>query len=167
MELKIAGGCMIVICGFLFGNHYAVRLKNRCTALQSFIAAVLRIQSTIAFTAAPTGEIFENAARAEDDAGQFFARLIQNKHLQKCPEKAWHKALLGCSALLKEDKEILQQLGQMLGDGDCNAAVNQLALCRTRLEQQLDNARTVASANMKLARSLGVFGGIFVVLVLL
>lgn len=167
MELKIAGGCMIVVCGFLFGNYYALRLKNRCTALQSFIAATLRIQSTIAFTAAPVGEIYEDLAQADDDAGQFFARLLQNKHLPKCPEKAWRKTLLGCSVLLKEDKEILQQLGQMLGDGDCEAAINQLALCRTRLEQQLDDARSVAAANMKLARSLGVFGGIFVVLVLL
>lgn len=167
MELKIIGGCIIIICGFLFGNYYAGRLKKRCTTLQSFISAVVRLQNTIAFTAAPVQELYEELSQESGDAGEFFARLCASKWLQKAPEKAWNKTLLECTALLKEDKEILRQMGQLLGGSDCDSQINQLALCRTQLEQQLDNARSVASSNMKLARGLGVFGGIFVVLVLL
>ncbi len=167
MELKIVGGCIIVICGFLLGNYYAGRLKKRCATLQAFIGAVVRMQNTIAFTAAPIQELYEELAQEDDEAGQFFARLCASKSLQKAPEKAWNKTLLECTSLLKEDKEILRQMGQMLGGSDCSSQINQLALCRTQLEQQLDGARSVASSNMKLARGLGVFGGIFVVLVLL
>lgn len=167
MELKIMGGCIIVICGFLFGNYYAGRLKKRCSVLQAFIGSVVRLQNTIAFTAAPVQELYEELAQEDNEAGQFFARLCTSKWLQKAPEKAWNKTLLECTALLKEDKEILRQMGQMLGSSDCSSQINQLSLCRTQLEQQLDGARRVAGSNMKLARGLGVFGGIFVVLVLL
>ncbi len=167
MELKIVGGLFIVVCGFLFGNYYAGKLKKRCGILQSFISAVVTMQNTIAFTAAPVRELYEELAQEDSEAGLFFSRLCASKYLQKTPEKAWNRTLLECTALLKEDKEILRQLGQMLGESDTSSQINQLSLCRTQLEQQLENARTVASSNMKLARGLGVFGGIFVVLILL
>ena len=73
----------------------------------------------------------------------------------------------GDSALTKEDKEELRQLGQYLGYLDISQQENAMALFQQELERKIQAVQAEIPVKKRLYQSLGVLGGIFLAITLI
>ena len=82
--------------------------------------------------------------------------------------KAWRTALQeDTGALLQEDREILSELSDTIGQCELESQLNQMDHIRQRLELQLEDARQKNQTYGKLYRTMGVLSGIFLVILFL
>ena len=68
--------------------------------------------------------------------------------------------------LTTEDKKIILDFSKNLGCGDCTREKNNIKAALMRLKVAEDDARAMASKNVRMYRGLGVLVGIFIVIVL-
>ncbi len=71
------------------------------------------------------------------------------------------------SCLSENEREILLQFGQTLGQHDFEQQQKHIHLAITHLERELEEARDHQYKYAKLAKSLGVLSGLFIVLLLI
>ncbi len=83
--------------------------------------------------------------------------ILWNKRAEELAELASYR---------KNEVEILKQFGSSLGQHDFIQQQKQIRLALTHLERELEDARDEHHKYSKLARSLGVLLGVFIVLLL-
>ena len=81
---------------------------------------------------------------------------------------AWEESLQteNLNALTMEDRQILADLGNVLGSTGLQGQINQLNLLQSRLKSQWEMASQRYAINGKLYRSLGLLGGLLMVILL-
>lgn len=81
---------------------------------------------------------------------------------------AWEESLQteNLNALTMEDRQILADLGNVLGSTGLQGQIDQLNLLQSRLKSQREMASQRYAINGKLYRSLGLLGGLLIVILL-
>ncbi len=81
---------------------------------------------------------------------------------------AWEESLQteNLNALTMEDRQILADLGNVLGSTGLQGQIDQLNLLQSRLKSQWEMASQRYAINGKLYRSLGLLGGLLMVILL-
>lgn len=106
----------------------------------------------------PFSDFLKNVAqRADAYDGILFADIFMQE-----AENAFRD-----SALTKEDKEELRQLGQYLGHLDITQQENAMALFQQELERKIQAVQAEIPVKKRLYQSLGVLGGIFLAITLI
>lgn len=171
--LKVLGVCLVVLSCTALGFERSLKLSRRLSGLRELQRMVLLIKGEISYRkealpgaliraagrlAPPFSDFLRNVAkRADAYDGILFADIFMQE-----AETAFRD-----SALTKEDKEELRQLGQYLGYLDISQQENAMALFQQELERKIQAVQAEIPVKKRLYQSLGVLGGIFLAITLI
>lgn len=173
MFFKLAG-CLIVLLssGFL-GYILSTDCKKRPQQLRELQALLQIFENRISYLSDVIIDAFERLySSSESEAGVFFActagKLKTDRSINAA--SAWEASVkenIKKTALNREDEEILISFGKFLGGSDLEGQVKNIRLAINQLKMQEQKAEESRSRNEGMYRSLGILGGIAVVLVLI
>lgn len=150
--------------GILISNRY----KNRVKDLKEFKSFINIINTKIRYTYEPIGEICEDLSKMSDsNIGKIFYKvrfLIKDKSITKSWEEAIDEYGNNFS---KEDKDIIKNLGRMLGKTDIEGQASEIEQLQEFLKMQIEKAEKDKQKNEKLYKSLGMVIGLAIIIILI
>lgn len=170
--LKILGCILVLACSAGLGAAGSMDLKKHCMELRFLKQAVYMLRGEIKYSKAPLPEAFAAIAeRVPVPFSEYFSRLAQelSRPGGKSLEVLWREEIgrsLNKSFLRREEKEKLGQLGEGLGYLDLEMQLSTIELYLEQLEEDIALAQEEIRTKQKLYQSLGVAGGIFLVILL-
>lgn len=170
--IKGIGALLILASAAGIGASYSNDLKGRCMELRMLKQMIYMLRGEIKYTKTPLPEAFASmAVRMKEPFGSFLEELAEqmaNPGNRSFGElwQAQIKASLSGTRLKKEDKEQLGGLGEVLGYLDLEMQLSSIDLYLEQLELRIREAQETARTKQKLYQSLGVAGGIFLVILL-
>lgn len=170
--LKLLGAILIVVSCTGIGASYSVDLKQHWGELRMLKQMLYMLRGEIKYTKSPLPEAFEHIApRLPEPFSRFLAETaeqMENLDGQSFPQ-LWQAQIDRCLSkthLRKEEKEQLAALGEVLGYLDLDMQLSSIELYLEQLELAIAQSREALATKQKLYQSLGVAGGIFLVILL-
>lgn len=160
---------LIFLTTFLIGTLKSRKYKYRVEELKDFKTALNIFKIKLKFTYEPLPEIFlEISEKLHTNMGKTFkiARIFMK---EKSASLAWEEAL-DRDVLLnitKEDKSIIKNLGNLLGETDIEGQINQIDLTDSFINKQISDAEKEKQKNEKLFRVLGATIGFAIIIILM
>ncbi|MCI8599173.1 MAG: hypothetical protein HFJ10_12170 [Lachnospiraceae bacterium] len=170
--LKIMGALMILASATGIGVSCSMDLKKYCMELRLLKQLLYMLRGEIKYTKTPLAEAFERiAVRLPEPFSTFLRQTAQEmENLDgRTFGELWREQIrtgLPGTHLKKDDKEQLGALGEVLGYLDLEMQVSSIELYLEQLEISIRSAQDAITAKQKLYQSLGVAGGIFLVILL-
>ena len=170
--IKGIGALLILASAAGIGVSFGNDLKGRCMELRMLKQMIYMLRGEIKYTKTPLPEAFASiAVRMREPFGSFLEELAEQMgHPGKGSfGELWQeriKTRLSGTHLKREDKEQLGGLGEVLGYLDLEMQLSSIDLYLEQLELGIREAQEAARTKQKLYQSLGVAGGIFLVILL-
>ena len=170
--LKGIGALLILASAAGIGVSFSNDFKRRCMELRLLKQMIYMLRGEIKYTKTPLPDAFASiAVRMKEPFGSFLEELAKQ---MENPENGtfgelWQaqiKAQLSGTHLKREDKEQLGSLGEVLGYLDLEMQLSSIELYLEQLELRIRESQEAARTKQKLYQSLGVAGGIFLVILL-
>lgn len=173
MILKIAGSIAVLTACSGFGFYYGSELERRIRELNELRSIFLLIRGDIRYLKTSLPEAFDAAAVRSPGTFEAFFRRISDS-LSECVMESFQEAFikaagetLGNTALKQQDILLLNQLGGMFGRMDTDMQLNALDWYLEQLEETIKALTKDAARKVTLSKSLGILGGIFLLVILL
>lgn len=171
--LKLAGALMIIVSAGGIGISCSVDVKRYCMELRLLKQMLYMLRGEIKYTKTPLEEAFlAISVRMPEPFSLFLKRTAEEmENLDgRTFGELWRdqiqKGLAG-TKLKREDREQLGVLGEILGYLDLEMQLSSIELYLEQLEIRIRDAQESLTGKQKLYQSLGVAGGIFLVILLL
>ena len=171
--LKFAGACLILASAAGIGRSFGMDLKKRLQELRALKQLACMLRGEIRYTKSPLPEAFFHIAGRlpAPFAGFLFAVA---KELGKADGRSlgriWEERIekdLSASHLSRADKGQLETLGELLGYLDLEMQLSAIDLYLEQLELSIQEAGGSVGQKQRLYQSLGVAGGVFLVILLI
>lgn len=169
--LRLLGAFMIIgssgLIGLIMANTYMTRPLN----LYHLQLAIQLLETEINYARSSLPEACSRIAeQIKQPVASFFGEFAANLQSLESPTviDAWNRALqiLKEAGFLKEDLEIMAQLGNVLGQSDADDQIKHLSLLQNRLASAIKQAEQERDKNVRLWNYLGFCVGALVVLLL-
>lgn len=168
MPIKIIGGGIVFLSGLLWGLCKSHRLLKREQSLKNIISALYMLEGEIVFASnklktafyrisdlTPCKELFSVAAKNMENLSSY---------------EAWKKAIDETAAamcLTEKDAETVKLLGAELGLSDKEQQQKNIRHISTLLGVAANEAYDEYISSAKMYRSIGIFGGLFIAILLM
>jgi stage III sporulation protein AB len=170
--MKWIGALLLIGTATIIGFEWSNRLTKRPKQIRQLKSALLILEAEIVYSQASLSDAFVSVSKKiPDPIKSFFAALgmgMQKEQLdffslweQKVDE------LVKDSTMNDSEKEILKQFGRTLGQHDIYQQQKHIQLTIVHLDRELEEALDNYQKYGKVAKSLGVLSGIFIVLLLI
>lgn len=170
--LKIIGSLLFVSATSFIGLDWSKRLSKRPQQIRMLIQSLQLLEAEMGYSQLRLQQIFLILSQKIDaPIGLFYGHL--GRELSSITEDfimIWDKeleCLQGESDLKSNEIDILKQFGRHLGHHTFNEQEKHITLTIYYLQHELEEANEVKQKYEKMAKSLGVLIGIFIVLLLL
>lgn len=170
--MKWMGALLIIGITTWIGYDISHHLNKRPKHIRQMKNALQILEAEILYSQLPLIDAFETIAHQVPRPIQsFFDSLV---HKMKSPGfnliEIWDECvehLMKISSLGTNEAEVLKQFGRTLGQHDFHQQQKTIQLSISHLERELEEARDEQYKYSKMAKSLGLLSGIFIVLLLL
>jgi len=163
--VKLFGILLLFFCCAGTGILASHQIRNQIRIWSVLIALIEDCMIYIRYQHLPLPELFE--LLKEKPAYQHLDFLQEFSFTPEvAPETLWKQALEG-SRLPSQAREILCNMGSELGRTDIQGQLAVLTLCRTQMQNALENCRTSCEQKGKLYQALGWLGGAAVAVLLM
>lgn len=175
MILKWAGALMILAAGPGLGWWMADRWKKRLEQLEELRRLIYSLKGEITYSQAPLGEAFERSGRrCQGPLGQMFLQVSREigQRQGDSLDQIWKRQAEQLVRehpdlpLNREDIDHLKGLGSQLGYLDIQMQERTLLLYLEQLDLAIGYLREHKKEKCRLYTSLGMMGGLFLVIVL-
>lgn len=169
--MKIAGAILFIMMTSWIGYDWSRQLQKRTKQLRGMIYSLQLLEAEMGYTNAPLQKVF-SALQQKTTApiSQFYKYLSEELTLTVSDFSAvWDHALeylLDNSALKQEEAEILRQFGKNLGNHTFLQQEKHIHLTMHHLKHTLTTANEEQYKYERMAKTMGVLAGIFIVLLL-
>lgn len=167
--LRLMGAVLVAGGGALAGLLAVMRLQERVRTLSSFLGALELMESEIRFRLTPVPELLEFLIpRTGEPACSFFrvCRKEWEKREEESFSRIWQKGLEILLPAVPE-REVLGQLGEILGRYDVEGQRQAIAYVRRRLELLLRQAEEERRSRGRAYLASGVAAGLCSAVILL
>lgn len=149
--------------GILISKKYVNRVKQ----LKDLKLKLLELKNKMKFTYEPLGNIFlELSKNGEEKVRNVFKEIYINMN-KKSLKEVWNKAFDSEQlSFTKEDREIIKELGNLLGKTDLEGQVSKLEVTDLFIDMQIEKGENERRKSEKMYKSLGVIFGIALVIIL-
>lgn len=169
--MKWIGAILLIISTTCIGFYMSHRLEKRPKHIRQFKNALQILEAEITYSQVALPIAFHTlATQLPKPLNNFFHDLSEDMLMKKANfMNIWDQAV---EQLAKEagykinETEIIKQFGSSLGQHDFIQQQKQIQLTLTHLDRELEEARDEQMKYSKLAKSLGVLSGVFLVLLL-
>ena len=168
MLIKFIGAALVFSAGLFWGLKKSAQLSKRERSLTDIKTALNLLESEIVFSSHYLKHAFLRISEILSCEGLFSD--MSSGIGEMSASDAWHSALLKNQkqlSLKDKDVEILSILGSELGMSDTEQQVKNIRHVASLLEQNLAQAHDDYVKTAKLYRSMGILGGLFVVIILI
>ncbi|MGN0394546.1 MAG: stage III sporulation protein AB [Coprococcus sp.] len=173
MMLKIAGGILILIASGSIGHAIGRNQEVLASELSELLIMINLIKSELRYAVNELPEAFSDMApRLNGAVGtwcEYMAvQLSQRQELSF--EEIWNNGICRLDEFSRlKDKHIqyVEKLGKMLGYMDVEAQLAQLMLLESEIQHEYENEREKTGQIKKLAGSLGILGGLFLIIIMI
>ena len=173
MYIKIFGSIFLLTSATAIGYLKADELKERVRCLKALKRMMILLQGELRFHRATLSEAFENVSeRAEKPFNMFLEELakeLENRQYGSF-SSVWNELsdkLLNNKGFKKEDKVLLEQLGNSLGYLDLTMQTENLNLAILQTDDAIMNAKEQLEIKGKLYQTMGVTAGAFLSLLII
>jgi stage III sporulation protein AB len=170
--MKWIGALLFIAATTWGGIEWSRNLNNRPRHIRQLKNALQILEAEILYSQLPLQEVFTTiAGQIPQPARSFFQELGRGME-GRTPDlfTIWDKqvqAFVNRSCLTHNEQEILQQFGRTLGQYDFEQQQKHIRLTVSHLERELEEARDNRNKYGKMAKSLGLLCGIFIVILLI
>lgn len=167
MLTKLLGSVLIFVASCGIGYTKSHEMKIHLEELEELNKLFYLLKSELQYTRAPFSEVFEKIGRKVREPYQTWMINLCNRLNKKNGAMFWEIWCMSIaddlqkSKLTAEEKEELKQVGKNL------EYIESLDLYIKQMEYKIKNVREVYRSKRKLCQSLGIMGGIFLVILLL
>lgn len=158
MTVKLLCAGVIVVACSAIGIRLSNSLAMRVRSLGGFLSATDKIENSISTVRMPLEEIYADLSKTKGKMGQFFLKITPGcdwkKHLEIFPE------------LTAQDKMIIVNMSEKLGEFESERQLKELEFAKNSLEEALSGAKTDMTSNSKVYRSMSFFAGIVIAILL-
>ncbi|HLR80083.1 MAG TPA: stage III sporulation protein SpoIIIAB [Bacillota bacterium] len=166
------GALLFIGTTTLVGLDISKRLDERPKHIRHMKNALQILEAEILYSQLPLPDAFDTIAKQiPEPISPFFNRLGgQLRQHNRDLYNVWNREvdeLIDCSALDANEGEILKQFGRTLGQHDFDQQQKHIHLTVKHLDRELDDARDNQFKYSKMAKSLGLLCGLFIVLLLI
>lgn len=162
MLFALFGG--IVYLGRNMSNQYQTRVNN----LKEMRGSLNMLQTKIKYTYMPLPDIFEEISSSCSLAVANIFDKAREKMQKMTAGQAWEEAVEEAknTGFKQEDNHTIKALGKLLGKTDVEGQISEIELVQAFLETQIQKAEEECQKNQKLYKTLGVVGGLGIVIIL-
>lgn len=173
MLLKIIGSILIISASGFIGFLYSKDCSARPQQLREIQNMLQMLENEISFLSTPLSEAFERIYKSSNNS---ISAIFKSAHeylidnLNYNASEAWALAVrdnIKKTSLKEEDEEILVSFGKILGSSDVEGQIGNIRLTVNQLKMQEHKAEEIRKKNENMYRTLGVLGGIAIVILLL
>lgn len=166
--MKILGIILIALCPIIIGFKKSSSLKQNKIKIEKIIELINWIISEIKFKKTEVSSMFLNISKNKNFKNlEFIQNLKENLKIYPFPE-AWETSIKNWEEFpLKEEKEYLKSLSNVLGATDSQGQILNLKHTKFQFEESLKYATNTYVSKGKIFRSLGILLGIAVLIVLI
>lgn len=170
--MKWLGALLIIVAASWAGYAAALKYRERTRQVRQLKVALQTLEAEIVYSLTPLNEAAEKiAAMITFPVSEFFF-TFSNKLSEgnaSVPE-AWNASLNEIKPLMcleKNELEILKQFGATLGQHDREHQQKQIRLALLHLEKEEAEAKDEQLKYEKMTKSLGLLGGLLIVIMLI
>lgn len=172
MMFKIIGAFCIITSSSWMGWSWSRDLEKRTVQIRQCIHAIQMLESEMRYSQLTLQDAFDRLAnRLPQPIYILFENLADHLNESKGTlYSIWEEeviAFIHGSAMRQDEKEILLQFGQTLGQHDMVQQEKHIQLALHHFERVLHTAIDQEQKYSKMGKSLGVLAGIFFVLILI
>lgn len=172
--MKWIGALLFISMTTWFGFYYSKQLHDRPKHIRYLKSTLQILEAEMTYSKQPLQEVFrilsiQSPAPIKTLFFDLHKRLDNNPNNEdfykiwtEVIEKSRVKTALGIS-----EQDILIQFGKTLGQHDLKQQQKHITLTQTHLQRELEIAQEQAKTYGKMARSLGILSGVFIVLLLI
>ncbi|GAA0443599.1 stage III sporulation protein SpoIIIAB [Lentibacillus halophilus] len=170
--MKWIGALLFIATTTLIGFEISRTFHERPKQIRQMKNALQILEAEILYSQLPLPEAFETISKQiPEPISTFFYNMHISVHEAGMDlYNVWDRCvndLLETSSLSAIEGEIIKQFGRTLGQHDFDHQQKQIHLTINHLDRQLEEARENQFKYGKMAKSLGVLCGLFVVLLLI
>ncbi|GAB3052150.1 stage III sporulation protein SpoIIIAB [Virgibacillus ainsalahensis] len=167
--MKWIGALLFIGTTTWAGFDWSQRLSKRPKHIRQLKNALQILEAEMVYSQLPLQDAFTVIAKQIPQPMKSFFRKLSTSMREEDDQLAnlWNKnvdELLKESCLELNEGEILKQFGQTLGQHDFSQQQKHIQLTVTHLERELEEARDNQYKYSKMAKSLGLLSGLFIVL---
>lgn len=149
--------------GIMIAKNY----ENRVNVLREFKNILNIMKVKMKFTYEPLSEIFSQIAKDNKTNIERIFGQMANQITYCQTRDVWMDCIQNSDIGLKqEDKDILKQLGKLLGQTDVEGQISEICLIQNFLDIQIEKAEDEKKKNQKMYKTLGIIAGLVFVIIL-
>ena len=173
MVFKLLGCIMVLFSSGFLGYVLSTDCKKRPRQLRELQSMLQIFENQISYLSDVLIEAFGRICSSSNgETGIFFSNTVERLQSGRnvSAAQAWEEAVrenIRKTSLNKEDEEILVSFGKLLGSSDLEGQIKNIRLTLSQLKLQEQKAEESRTKNEGMYRSLGILGGIAVVIVLI
>ena len=164
--IKIISLLLILISSIYTGVLISQKYCNRVKELKEIKKALNMFVTKIRYTYETIPEIFRQiSSKTETSISNVFLIASTNMENMQASD-AWENALKTINTSLnKDDINVLNDLGKLLGRVDLEGQISQIKLVDKFIDEQIENAEEEKKKYVKLYKSLGITIGLALVII--
>ncbi|MBM7613996.1 stage III sporulation protein SpoIIIAB [Alkaliphilus hydrothermalis] len=172
MIIKIIFSIVIVFVSTIIGEIYANGYRQRTKMISQLISTLQMLETEIVYASTPLPFLMQKVSRRSPPEIANLLETTSEILLRKegyTFSEAWQKGIELShknSALYKEDLALLINLGNNLGNSDRDNQMKHIQLAMEELRRNYDEAIHLQNKNVKLYKSMGLLGGLAIVIIL-
>lgn len=173
MLLKLIGSALVLTASSFLGYLFSRECARRPQELRALQGLLQMLENEISFLSNILTEAFDRIYRSSNcGSAQFFRDTVINLNTNRGlnAAQAWEKAVdnnIQKTSMDREDREILISFGKMLGNSDVEGQIKNIRLTINQLKLQEQKAEESRRKNEAMYRSLGILGGMAIIIILL
>lgn len=171
--IKTVGAVLVLISAYAIGSLLALQVKEQEKWLKDMKTALFLLMGELEYRQVPLPDALELIGRRHKGRLSEFFRVLSEELKKKdgfTLTELWHRlavpALRDCP-LTKEQKEEFSELGICFAESDRETRRNSLDFYLNRLEEDIIKLRKTGAEKAYLCRTLGMLGGIFLLILVL
>lgn len=166
--MKWVGVLLFIFTTTWIGFEWSRKLNERPKHIRQLKNALRILEAEMMYSQLPLKEAFRTIAKQIPfPTSYFFQQLNEEFNYTVELSNLWDKQIemfTSISAIGNNEKEVLKQFGQTLGQHDFKQQQKQIQLAIEHLDRELEEARDQQQRYGKMAKSLGFLTGLFIVL---
>jgi len=166
--IKLVLLILIIVASSMMGILFSQKYINRVKQLKNFKIALNILKTKMQYTYAPLPDIFLDISKSiTGQVGVLFLEACKQMKTKNATQSFNEAVDTTNMDVTKQDKEAMKNLGKMLGATDIVGQINEIELTENFINKQIELAEEEKQKNAKLYKTLGVLGGIAIVIILL
>lgn len=171
--MKILGMVMIFICSTLLGHMQGEYYRQRYLELIYLKKIVILIRGEIRYNCGILSEVFGNVAKKlKEPYGNIFGQFSRelNEGRGTLFFDIWKRVVIGRlseTKLWEKDVEGFKELGENMGYLDMEMQLNYIDFYIDKLQKEIQEAEEKLRGNIKLFKTLGIMGGLLIIILII